>query len=248
MKKYNYENETYLRRLEKLQNSYYSKYIDTIASLAKSDNSKILDVGCGSGKVIGLLRAKGLKNLYGVDISRLFIANAKKKGNKKVYKYDGTNLPFKNNSFDVIGSFNVLEHTQDPEGFIVDQIKKTKKGGYIIVACPNFLTAVFNSPHHRIKGFKNKCKNILRLLKKALLEKEVNFEKIKPIIRKRFQYDDDAIVITNLIDLKRLFKKNGCTITYESGFINFDKHIFKAINSIPLSKYILPSCFIIAKK
>jgi len=68
------------------------------------------------------------------------------------------------------------------------------------------------------------------------------------IIQEKFEYDDDAIVVTNLIDIRRTFQKNKCKIIYESGFINYDTNLFKLINKIPFFKYLLPSCFVVARK
>ena len=69
-----------------------------------------------------------------------------------------------------------------------------------------------------------------------------------PVNRKKFEYDDDAIVVTNIIDIRRILQGNNCKIIYESGFINFDTDLFKIINGIPFMKYLLPSCFVMAQK
>lgn len=246
--KFNYESKTYLKKLGDLEDAYYEKYIDTISLFCASSKARILDVGCGNGRVLGLLQDKGFNNLYGIDVSSLFVKSAKKRGLKNVFTYDGKDLPFKDNCFDIIGSFNVLEHTQDPEGYLLDQIKKVKKKGYIIVACPNFLTAAANYPHPRIFGLKNKFKNVSRVIQRLTVGRKTAFEKIEPIIRKDFQYDDDAIVITNLVDIKTLFKKNKCDIVYESGFIHMNGPIHRFVNSIGLLRYVLPSCFIVVQK
>jgi 2-polyprenyl-3-methyl-5-hydroxy-6-metoxy-1,4-benzoquinol methylase len=247
MKKFDYENQQYLDKLNDLKLSYYSKYVSFIKKYLKSKNSKFLDVGCGNGAVLKLIESEGYKSGYGVDVSRLFLQEGKKQGLKNLFYYGGTKLPFKDNNFDLVGSFNVLEHTKEPEDFIKDEIRTLKKGGILIVACPNFISVLFPSYHRRLKGVKNKSRNLYLIIKK-IFSKELKFERMKPVIQKVFQYDDDAIVVTNLIELKRIVKKEGCEIIYESGFINYDTLIFKAINTLPLIKYLLPSCFIVARK
>ena len=206
-----------------------------------------MDVGCGNGTVLKLLKEDGYKNGYGVDVSKLFIREGKKRGLKSLYYYDGTNLPFKNNYFDLVGSFNVLEHTKYPEDFLKDEITKLKTGGILIVACPNFTSVLFPSYQRRLKGIKNKFNNLCLIIQK-LSSKESRFERMPPVIRKNFQYDDDAIVVTNLIDLKRVVASNGCRVIYESGFINYDKLLFRMVNNIPFLRYMLPSCFIVAQR
>lgn len=248
MKKFNYENKQYLQKLDNLQESYYSKYISKIKLLLSNKEKRFLDVGFGSGTVLKNLKNEGYVNGYGVDISKLFVQQGKKRGLSHLYYYDGTRLPFKDNYFDLIGSFNVLEHTEDPEEYLKEQLKKIKKKGKIIIACPNFLSVLFPSYHRRLSGTKNKTRNLLVILYKLIFNKSGKFEKMPPVIRKNFQYDDDAIVVTNLLDIERFLIKNRCTIIYESGFINYDSILFRFMNAMLLVKYMLPSCFIVAQK
>lgn len=247
MRKFNYENKQYLEKLNELSESYYSKYILFIKKYLKSNESLFLDVGCGSGIVLRLLKSQGYENGYGAEISKLFIKEAKSRGLSNVYHYDGTNLPFNDQKFDLIGSFNVLEHTSEPETFIKNQISKLKFKGILIVACPNFLSILFRSNHRRLKGLGRKLSNLLIIISK-LLSPVYSFERMDPVIRKKFEYDDDAIVVANLLDLKSILKKNNCRILYESGFINYDTVLFRTINAMPLARYLLPSCFIVAQK
>ena len=246
MREFNYENKDYLEKLNELHINYYSKYIKYIKKFI-AKNSIFLDVGCGNGEVLRLLKDQGYINGYGVEISKLFINEAKSKGLNNVYYYDGTTLPFNDLKFDLIGSFNVLEHTFDPEMFIKSQIDKIKVKGILIIACPNFLSVLFPSSNRRLKGLKRKTSNFLMILSKIICPGD-HFERMDPIIRKKFEYDDDAIVVTNILDLKNILKQNNCKILYESGFINYDSSVFRVINSIPLVKYLLPSCFIVARK
>ncbi len=247
MKKFDYENQQYLEKLNDLNLRYYSKYIEFFKKSLKSKKSLFLDVGCGNGEVLLELEKKGFVNGYGLDVSKLFVKAAKSKGLENIYSYSGKKFPFKNSYFDLVGSFNVLEHTQDPEGFLKEQLSKLKEDGVLIVACPNFLSFFFPNPHRRLKGFNNKFRNF-RVVIKKLISKKIDFEKMAPVVRKKFEYDDDAIVVTNLIDLKNFFRANNCEIVYESGFINYDSQLFRIVNNIPFIRYGLPSCFVVVKK
>ncbi len=248
MKRFNYENQEYLDKLDKLSASYYSKYISTIIKFLPNKKGLFLEVGCGNGLVLSILKKKGYANCYGVDISKLFISEAKHKKIPHVYSYDGITLPFKDNYFDLISSFNVLEHTENPSRYLKEQLKKVKKNGIIIVGCPNFLSIFSFGNHPQLKGFARKIINTLTVIKKITGEREEVFKKMKPIIRTPFQYDDDAIVVTNLVDLKRFFKKNRCEVLYESGFLHYDTKIYNLINRTPFIRYLMPSCFIVVQK
>ena len=247
MKKFNYENTQYLQRLGELPPEFYAKYIFSIKRYCKTKESLFLDVGCGNGFVLSSLKKQGYQNGYGVDVSKLFISDAKKHGLRHLYQYSGKKFPFKNNYFDFVGSFTVLEHTEDPESFLREQLRILKIGGYLLVACPNFLSVVMMSPHPRIKGPVNRIRNFLRLCIR-LFTPTTKFERMKLIQRAVFQSDDDAIVVTNLLDLRRVLKRMNCSIIYESGFLQSSSKLTRFIDALPLVKYAMPSCFVVVRK
>ena len=76
----------------------------------------------------------------------------------------------------------------------------------------------------------------------------VRFERIEPLVREPFEYDDDSIVVTNPIDLKKILRAKRCKIIYESGFINTTSFISRVIDKVPIFIYMMPSCFIVAQK
>ena len=58
--------------------------------------------------------------------------------NKKVIvtKYDGKKLPYPDESFDRIIISHCLEHILSPEEFIIEMMKKLKKGGVLSISLP----------------------------------------------------------------------------------------------------------------
>jgi len=77
--------------------------------------SKVLDVGCGSGRDSNLMTQKGF-NLTGLDISSGLINLAKKSyPNIKFVLGDMTQLPFSNEKFDGIWSHASLLHLETVE-------------------------------------------------------------------------------------------------------------------------------------
>lgn len=246
-KKFNYENNQYLKMFETINQDFYQKYIFFIKKYLQNKKNKFLDVGCGNGNVLVPLLKDNYKNIFGCEISSLFIKASQKRGLKNIYKFDGKKLPFKNNYFDIIGSFGVLEHVENPIFFLLEQLKKIKKKGFIIVACPNFLSVFFKLSHPRADKLSKRLLNIPRILKK-LLSKNISFEQTKPIIRKDFHPDDDMINITNLIDIEKFFKQNNFKIIYSNGFMGKNNFLFNTIGSILFIKYLLPSCFLVAQK
>ena len=101
-------------------------------------DEKILDIACGTGKVIEILNKNlDLKNIYGCDISELLISKAIERGipRENIKICDATNLPYEENEFDYNYSIGSLEHFTK-EGilkFLRSSIRVTKNEGYHMI-------------------------------------------------------------------------------------------------------------------
>jgi len=100
---------------------------------------KILDAGCGEGYGSCLISDKATE-VIGIDISEEAIKHARKKYTKDNLKYelmDVQNLKFKNEIFDVVLSFQVIEHLSDHSQFLKEIKRVLKKDGLAVVGTPN---------------------------------------------------------------------------------------------------------------
>ncbi|HRN69750.1 MAG TPA: UMP kinase [Candidatus Woesebacteria bacterium] len=70
-----------------------------------------LDVGCGTGELVGMLRSFGI-DAYGVEISEHALELAEKSVRPFLKQGDITKLPYKTDEFDVVVSYDVLEHVE----------------------------------------------------------------------------------------------------------------------------------------
>ena len=86
-------------------------------------DSKILEVGCGTGRFLKFLENSGYTNLYGVDQAEEMLKVAGKKCHATLQRGDAYVLPFKNNSFDVVFAFRVLSHLEKPENAINEMLR-----------------------------------------------------------------------------------------------------------------------------
>jgi 2-polyprenyl-3-methyl-5-hydroxy-6-metoxy-1,4-benzoquinol methylase len=116
-----------------LYNGRYGKFIP-----AKLD-SHILDLGCGSGRLLRWLELKGYKNLIGVEASEEQIKIAKKLTRAEIIHSDI--LEFKINAFeyDLILLIDVLEHLDKEAAVqILENLRNgLKQNGSILIQVPN---------------------------------------------------------------------------------------------------------------
>lgn len=236
------ENENYTEFLERQKETDFHKYVEFINKLSTYHTSKFLDIGCGSGIALTLL--KNNIDGYGIEISRTSVDLCKDK-NLNVVRYNGKEIPYSNDLFDIVGSFNVLEHTEDAVNFLNEKYRVTKKGGYILVVCPSFLS-VTNNFYRTTKGLKNKIRNIFELVAKSVKPYK-SFEYMPPVVNEKFTPDDDAICKTNPSDILNWGKSKNMKLVYWSGCSSNLEGIKHTLDFFPL-KLFLGSSFIVFKK
>lgn len=241
-KKYYITNKKYTKFLATQNTEDFKKYTDFVLKYAKKGSS-FLDVGCGTGIAVDRLVSGGIK-AEGVEISQTSVRECRKK-KLKCIEYNGSQLPFEDESFDAAGSYNVLEHTENPINFLNEQLRVVKKGGYILVSCPNFLS-ITNSYHHHTKGVVQKVTNLFTIFSKFINPK-FKFEKMKTVDREDFQPDDDACNVTNSQDILRWGKSKNLKVIYWSSQPVYKEGLTNYLD-FSLFKFFLGACFIIFVK
>lgn len=99
-------------------------------------SGKLLDVGCGEG--FFLAYAGRYYDAHGIDISEYAIREAKYRANQVTISLgDATNLDYKNESFDIVTCFDLLEHLPDPQLAIQEFYRVLKNNGIVIIRVPN---------------------------------------------------------------------------------------------------------------
>lgn len=98
--------------------------------------SKVLDVGCNDGTFIYALKEIRKCDVYGVDISNVALEEARKK-DLNVQFADVENLPFADETFDVITCMEVLSHLFDPVKAVKEMRRVLKKNGILLGSCPH---------------------------------------------------------------------------------------------------------------
>ncbi len=113
-------------------------YMGIMKNMVGSDFETILDVGCGTGTPMEIIKdGNSYIHATGVDIYQPYLKEAEQ---KKIYdaliESEVTNLPFNNKEFDVVICFHVIEHLEKEEGKrLLEQFEKIAKKR-VIVAMP----------------------------------------------------------------------------------------------------------------
>ncbi|MDD5459992.1 MAG: class I SAM-dependent methyltransferase [Phycisphaerae bacterium] len=126
-----------------------------ITHLLDSDK-KILEIGCGTGALTKALADKNL-SIIGTDISQ----NAIDFGLGKYLALDlrviaAEQMPFEDETFDIVISFDLLEHIKKVDLHLQQVTRILKKGGYYLFQTPNkYSNIVFETLKTRSFRWKN---------------------------------------------------------------------------------------------
>lgn len=101
---------------------------------------RVLDLGCGSG--YGAARvAEVAASVHAVDVSPEAVAYASSNYARPNARFSvirpDTELPFEDGQFDVVLSFQVLEHVQDHDAYLAEAARVLVEGGTLVLITPD---------------------------------------------------------------------------------------------------------------
>jgi 2-polyprenyl-3-methyl-5-hydroxy-6-metoxy-1,4-benzoquinol methylase len=98
---------------------------------------RLLDVGCGNGTLLNLMKGRGL-DVLGFDSSAQASEIAKRENGVEV-KVGARlqDMAFPAGSFDLVTLFHVMEHVTDPRGLLVEIRRILRPQGRIVLQVPN---------------------------------------------------------------------------------------------------------------
>lgn len=119
----------------------YKEHISRYAFVSQFVKNKIiLDVACGTGYGSSYLERYEPEIVIGVDISKEAVAKGKELFRKKLLELlvgDATDMALKDDTFDVVVSFETIEHLYDCEHFLSEVSRVLKNNGVLIISTPN---------------------------------------------------------------------------------------------------------------
>ncbi len=199
IKKY-YDNLAKKYDNNRFENSY-GKYLDYQeraffnSRITKNDNSKILDLGCGTGRFLNFAN-------FGVDISPKMIAVSESKfPNIEFREGSVSNIPFEDDFFETIFSMHVIMHlnhkiTMD---FLDESHKKLKNNGKLIFDFPS-------KKRRKLMNFKSQNWHAAN---------SFSIDKIKKMIKEKMEFNKTSRhFVSSNSSFSKIFKSIFCKNRY----------------------------------
>ena len=114
----------------------------------------ILDAGCGTGKMVEYLSSFG--EAFGIELSPKGIEFCRERGLSLLTEGDISNLPFRDNSFNLVSCFDVLYHKKVDETQALGELYRVcKQEGFLIVtdAAFEFLRSEHDESVHGVRRY-----------------------------------------------------------------------------------------------
>ncbi len=139
----------------------------------KRKNLRILDIGCGTGEIVRALSKYG--QAYGVDLSSEALQYGWFRGSDHLVQADTDDMPFKEESFDLLVILDLFEHIPNDVASARDFTRYLKKGGCMIVSSPAMpvLWSKRDVELHHYRRYKKK--QMTKIVRKAGLKTERMF-------------------------------------------------------------------------
>lgn len=212
-------------------------FIQIIFQFVRIENvRKVLVAGCGQGYEAAYMQELLGAKVYGVDVDQHFDPWAGK--HARLMNYDGESLPFKDNLFDVIYSFHVLEHVKKPDHFLQELHRVLKKDGIVYIGVPN---------RSRLMGyFGMKDKSFYAKLKQNLIDWKYR-------LTGRFRNESGAHAGYTEKELQRLMWRNfrfvrSVTPMYYDLKWPRMRPLISVTRQLSLDRRLLPSVYVVGMK
>jgi SAM-dependent methyltransferase len=124
---------------------------------------RVLDVATGTGYGASILRRNGAREVVAVDREQGALDYAAQRYGTDGLSWvnaDAYQLPFER-EFDVVVSFETIEHLKEPERFVRECKRLIKPGGLFIVSTPENVGGPYCSPYHELEFTRAEFRTLL---------------------------------------------------------------------------------------
>jgi len=121
---------------------YYARFVEFVTRVAPPSPAtkrlQFLDVGCGSGWSTYAFALAGY-DASGIDLNTRGFETP---STKNLHLQEGSvlDIPYPDETFDVVASYQVLEHVPAPERALREMARVCRTGGVLCIAGPNLLS------------------------------------------------------------------------------------------------------------
>jgi ubiquinone/menaquinone biosynthesis C-methylase UbiE len=220
---------------------------------------KVLEVGCGSGRIYQFIKKELIDIDYtGIEVSKTIIEkNRVQFPQVNWLTSDAYKIPFADKTFDVCFSFYVLEHLVFPEKALNEMMRIVKLNGFLILIFPDFSSSGRFASQHI--GLSNEPTAISKLKKGRIIDALISLydsrirlpNALKNAVNKYGSFpvnikpkcltsnifsmspDIDAVYIASKAEIEKWAAAKGYKIFYPAGKEeHFSEHAFLSIQKI----------------
>ena len=120
-------------------------YAFAIETARREGSRAVLDLGCGTGYGTAEL-AGALPDVYAID--RISPNADARHPRARFVRADLNGMPLRDGCFDLIVSFQVIEHLEDPSHYLDTIARTLRPGGVALITTPNLLESDRENPFH----------------------------------------------------------------------------------------------------
>jgi SAM-dependent methyltransferase len=128
-------NQKQILRWKFMMSGVFVKSLASLDKLYKHKRGKLFDIGCGHGFFLEMAKKEGW-DVYGLDLCQQATEYAKLRG-FNVVNVSLFEKNYKDNEFDVITMFYVLEHLPNPVKYLQEIYRILKPGGLLLLRVPH---------------------------------------------------------------------------------------------------------------
>jgi len=199
-------------------NSYQQGRYDWILKVTgEIKGKKVLDLGCGDGALSYLLQRRGAL-VTGVDNEQQGLDFAQKNVSEaKFVNASAYDLPFPDESFDLVVSSELIEHLDRPETMLSETKRVLKPAGRLVLTTPHRLTEKPGDKYHFHEFFPEELESLVKTdfnFTKVILSHHVFWYGLYTYAARKFKNRQFGMWFINALTL--WFNWNPFLIEYET--------------------------------